>query len=40
MASRRRTKRKNRKRFMKKTLEILKRAETLAAVIAVFDDWV
>lgn len=40
MVSKRRTKRKKRKRFIKKTLEILKIAETLAAVIAVFDDWV
>jgi len=40
MASKRMKKRKNRKRFIKKTLEILKIAETLAAVIAVLDDWV
>lgn len=40
MASKRVKKRKNRKRVIKRTLDILKIAETLAAVIAIFDDWV
>lgn len=39
MASKRVKKRKNRKRVIKRTLEILKIAETLAAVISIFDGW-
>lgn len=39
MASKRVKKRKNRKRVIKRTLEILKIAETLAAVISILDGW-
>lgn len=39
MALKRMEKRKNRKRFIKRTLEILKIAETLAAVISILGGW-